>query len=154
MEDDDAPPAIDWLGNPVSCRDCPHEENRVSGLCDLGRACVRDLRSRRIDRFFSINPGLADSYLDHPFFEVRSIAARYASPFRLLPLLSDIEPDVRAMAVFIVRAATGEEGAAAHIDVEVGVRQVDPAVDDPGSGEIARPAAVHTRDTPRGRLRR
>lgn len=105
MEDDDAPPAIDWLGNPVSCRDCPHEENRVSGLCDLGRACVRDLRARRIDRFFSINPGLADSYLDHPFFEVRSIAARYASPFRLLPLLSDVEPDVRAMAAIRLPAS-------------------------------------------------
>ena len=88
---------VDWLGNPVSCRDCPHEENRRAGLCDLGRVCVNDRRGKRIDRFFAADPPTADRYLEHPYFEVRTLAAKYASLFRLGPLIADPEPDVRAM---------------------------------------------------------
>ncbi|MBM3624125.1 MAG: LRV FeS4 cluster domain-containing protein, partial [Alphaproteobacteria bacterium] len=28
--------AVDWLGNFLSCRDCPHLAIREKGLCDLG----------------------------------------------------------------------------------------------------------------------
>jgi hypothetical protein len=89
--------ALDWLGRPVSCRDCPHEVIRSEARCDLGRICVRDRRARRIDRFFAANPGEADKYLIHPYFEARALAAKFASIFLLPPLLDDAEPDVRAM---------------------------------------------------------
>ncbi len=87
---------FDWLGNPVSCADCPYDETRAAGRCDLGRICVMDRRARRIDRFFAANPAQAERHLAHPYFEVRALAARYASPFRLAALLDDPEPDVRA----------------------------------------------------------
>ena len=89
--------AIDWLGRPVSCGDCPHELIRAEARCDLGRICVRDRRSKRIDRFFAANPDEADNYLDHPYFEARVLAAKRATIFLLAPLLNDPEPDVRAM---------------------------------------------------------
>ena len=54
-EGDESP--RDWLGHPVSCTDCPYEETRAAGRCDLGRTCVMDRRGRRIDRFFATNPG-------------------------------------------------------------------------------------------------
>ncbi|WP_244500541.1 4Fe4S-binding leucine-rich repeat protein [Methyloceanibacter methanicus] len=88
---------VDWEGRPVSCRDCPHELIRAEERCDLGRICVRDRRARRIDRFFAANPQEADKYLDHPYFEARVLAAKYASIFLLPRLLHDPEPDVRAM---------------------------------------------------------
>ena len=89
---------VDWLGRPVCCGDCPHEVIRTQGHCDLGRICVRDRRARRIDRFFAANPGEAENYLAHPYFEARALAAKHASVFLLPPLLNDVEPDVRAMA--------------------------------------------------------
>lgn len=89
--------ALDWQGELLSCRDCPHQEIRARGLCNLGQTCVRDRRSRRIDHFFSVNPFEAGKYLYHPYFEVRVGAAKYASVFLLTPLLDDEEPDVRAM---------------------------------------------------------
>lgn len=88
---------IDWLGRPVSCGDCPHEVIRAEARCDLGRICVRDQRARRIDRFFAANPQEADKYLEHPYFEARVLAAKYASVFLLPRLVDDQEPDVRAM---------------------------------------------------------
>ena len=96
VEGDESP--RDWLGHPVSCTDCSYEETRAAGKCDLGRTCVMDRRGRRIDRFFATNPGQAERHLKHPYFEVRAIAARYASTFRLAPLIDDPEPDVRAIA--------------------------------------------------------
>src|SRR5208282_2267169 len=90
--------AIDWLGRPVSCRDCPHEVIRAEARCDLGRICVRDRRAKRIDRFFAANPKEAEKYLAHSYFEARVLAAKHASVFLLPPLLNDVEPDVRAMA--------------------------------------------------------
>ncbi len=58
---------------------------------------MRDRRARRIDRFFKDNPPLANAYLNHEF-EVRAIAARYASVLRLPALLNVPEPEVRASA--------------------------------------------------------
>jgi hypothetical protein len=81
--------ALDWLGKPVSCRDCPHEDIRSGAHCDLGRVCVQDRRAKRIDRFFAANPGQAPNYLRHPYFEVRALAAKYVSVFLLPPLLDD-----------------------------------------------------------------
>ncbi len=75
----------------------PHELIRAEARCDLGRICVRDRRSKRIDRFFAANPDEADNYLDHPYFEARVLAAKRATIFLLAPLLNDPEPDVRAM---------------------------------------------------------
>lgn len=91
--------AVDWQGQPVRCRDCRHEPMHRDGRCRRGRSCVRDRRARRVDRFFRHNPGMADDYLDHPYDEVRAIAARYCSLFRLTPLLDDPEPEVRVGAV-------------------------------------------------------
>src|SRR5262245_62145042 len=79
--------AFDWQGKPVSCRECPHKEIRSEATCDLGRICVRDRRARRIDRFFAANPTEAENYLDHPYFEARALAAKYASVFQLQPML-------------------------------------------------------------------
>jgi len=89
--------ALDWLGRPVRCNDCPHDVIRAEARCDLGRICVRDQRARRIDRFFAANPEEADKYLKHPYFEARVLAAKYASVFLLPPLMEDPEPDVRTM---------------------------------------------------------
>uniref|UniRef100_UPI003F999700 4Fe4S-binding leucine-rich repeat protein n=1 Tax=Rhodoblastus sp. TaxID=1962975 RepID=UPI003F999700 len=89
--------ATDWTGRAFSCEDCPHQEMRALGRCVLGRVCVRDVRARRIDKFFSGNPGLAGRYLDHPYFEVRTLAAKHASLFEIARLMSDKEAEVRAM---------------------------------------------------------
>lgn len=91
--------ALDWLGNAVDCDKCPHAAMRAEGHCQKTHSCVQDRRNKRIERFFIDNPDLADSYLEHPYFEVRTIAARFASPFRLRALLTDEEPEVRAAAV-------------------------------------------------------
>ncbi|MEJ2117759.1 MAG: 4Fe4S-binding leucine-rich repeat protein, partial [Alphaproteobacteria bacterium] len=113
-EPENAPPVetsepVDWLGRPVSCQDCPHAAFRLEGRCDLGRICVRDQRARRIDRFFAANTELAGSYLEHPYFEVRVLAAKHAPVFQLMGLMSDSEPDVRVMLAYrlpLVRLGT------------------------------------------------
>ena len=61
----------------------------------LKHACVNDRYARRIDRFFNWNPELANSYVAHPHFEVRAIAAKHADIFFLPPLLDDPEETVR-----------------------------------------------------------
>ena len=48
----------------------------------MKHACVHDRYARRIDRFFDWNPSLANDYLEHPHFEVRAIAAKFADVFR------------------------------------------------------------------------
>jgi hypothetical protein len=73
---------LDWLGNPVSCADCPYDETRAAGRCDLGRVCIMDRRARRIDRFFAANPAQAERLLAHPYFEMRALAARAAWRWR------------------------------------------------------------------------
>ena len=48
-----------------------------------------------IEEFFKRNPGLASEYLEHPYFEVRAAAAKFADPFRLTALLDDEDESVR-----------------------------------------------------------
>ena len=91
--------ARDWRGQEVNCSACPHKEFLDAGRCELRKACVQDRYARRIDRFFHWNPELADSYLTHPHFEVRAIAAKFANPFLLPGLLKDPDETVRWEAV-------------------------------------------------------
>ncbi|MBP7337963.1 4Fe4S-binding leucine-rich repeat protein, partial [Niveispirillum sp.] len=91
--------AIDWQGRAVSCGGCDHAALQALGRCRLLHACVRDRYARRIDRFFTWNQGLASTYLNHPHFEVRAIAAKFADIFLLPPLLDDPDETVRWNAV-------------------------------------------------------
>ena len=90
---------IDWQGNQIECGTCPHRNLRTAGLCALKHACVRDRYARRIVRFFTQNPALANDYLAHPYFEVRAIAAKSADVFHLPPMLADPDETVRWSAV-------------------------------------------------------
>jgi hypothetical protein len=63
--------------------------------CEPGHACMQDAYARRIDRFFRWNPMLSDDQLGHDYFEVRAIAARRASVFRLTALIKDSDETVR-----------------------------------------------------------
>lgn len=96
---DDIDEARDWLGNEIDCAGCAHELLKSAGRCRLKHACVNDRYARRIDRFFSWNPSLADGYVSHPHFEVRAIAAKQASVFLLPKLLDDVDETVRWNAV-------------------------------------------------------
>ncbi len=87
--------AIDWLGSAVSCEGCEHEALLAEERCRPMHACVHDRYARRIDRFFDWNRDLANRYLDHPYFEVRAIATKFADMFRLPALLADTEETVR-----------------------------------------------------------
>ena len=94
-------PACHWQGGPVDCSTCVHAPLRArhgeAGQkgCEPGYACMQDAYARRIDRFFRWHPELSDAQLDHPYFEVRAIAARYASVFRLAALVDDPDETVR-----------------------------------------------------------
>jgi len=92
---DEIDESLDWLGNEVDCASCPHEPMLAAGRCALKHSCVNDRYARRIDRFFNWNPDLANSYVTHPHFEVRAIAAKHADIFQLPPLLDDPEEAVR-----------------------------------------------------------
>ncbi len=92
---DDIDEARDWQGKEIDCGTCAHQALLGTGLCRLKHACVNDRYARRIDRFFNWNPELANSYVAHPHFEVRAIAAKHASVFLLPPLLDDPEETVR-----------------------------------------------------------
>ncbi len=87
--------ARDWQGNELCCADCAHAQLAATGGCELKRACVHDRYARRIDRFFAWNPALAAAHLDHPYFEARAIATKYASVFLPPPLLADPDATVR-----------------------------------------------------------
>src|SRR6266571_7428404 len=87
--------ARDWQGNEIDCGFCAHQALNKAELCRLKHACVHDRYARRIDRFFDWNPELANSYVAHPHFEVRAIAAKHASVFLLSPLLDDPDETVR-----------------------------------------------------------
>lgn len=87
--------AIDWQGRPLSCEGCAHRNLLSEKRCEPRHACVHDRYARRIDRFFDWNPGLANAYLTHPYFEVRAIAARSADVFLLPALLQDRDETVR-----------------------------------------------------------
>lgn len=91
--------ARDWRGREVNCASCAHLDLLQQGKCELRKACVEDRYARRIDRFFEWNPELAENYLAHPHFEVRALAAKFANPFLLPPLLKDPDETVRWEAV-------------------------------------------------------
>lgn len=95
MTMDEIDEARDWQGNEIDCAACAHQDLLSAGLCRLKHACVHDRYARRIDRFFNWNPGLSNTYIAHPHFEVRAISAKHASPFVLQPLLDDPEETVR-----------------------------------------------------------
>lgn len=98
MPADTAPdgiPAVDWQGGALDCAACPHRELLAAGRCKPAQACVADRYAKRIDRFFAWNPGLADTYLAHPYFEVRAVAAKHADLFHLPGLLADPDETVR-----------------------------------------------------------
>src|ERR1035437_4028530 len=90
--------AVHWQGGAIDCSSCGHAELRqLPGQqgCEPGNACVQDVYARRIDRFMRWHPELADDKFTHPYFEVRAIAARYCSVFRLLSLIDDPDETVR-----------------------------------------------------------
>ena len=92
------PGVCDWQGQALDCAQCPCHDGghwNVAVRCELGRACVEDRYARRVERFFNWNPRVADHYLGHPYFEVRAIAARHASVFRLTALIDDTDETVR-----------------------------------------------------------
>jgi HEAT repeat protein len=93
--DNDIDEALDWLGCEFTCSGCAHENQAPAVKCLLKRACVNDRYARRIDRFFDWNRGLANSYVRHPHFEVRAIAAKHADVFQLPALLDDPDETVR-----------------------------------------------------------
>ncbi|MBH2010923.1 MAG: hypothetical protein I8H71_14575, partial [Xanthomonadaceae bacterium] len=87
-----------WQGGPLQCGDCCHAALRTQPGeqgCEPGHACMQDVYARRIDRFFNWHPDLGDAQLEHPYFEVRAIAARHASVFRLLAMVDDPDETVR-----------------------------------------------------------
>ncbi|MGL3104303.1 4Fe4S-binding leucine-rich repeat protein [Bradyrhizobium sp. BR 1432] len=96
---DDIDEARNWQDKQVDCARCAHADLKASGRCQPKHACVDDRYTQRVDRFFDWNPELADTYLAHPYFEVRATAAKFASLFLLPPLLADDDETVRSSAV-------------------------------------------------------
>jgi len=91
-------PSQHWQGGPVNCGVCCHAKLReLPGElgCEPGHSCMQDVYARRIDRFFRWHPDRADEQLTHAYFEVRAIAARHASVFRLTALIDDPDETVR-----------------------------------------------------------
>jgi hypothetical protein len=91
----DIGPPTDWQGSELDCARCPNSELKAQGRCQLGLACVHDCYAKRIDRFFFWNPGLAKDFLEHPYFEVRAVAAKYVDVFHLPHLIDDPDETVR-----------------------------------------------------------
>lgn len=95
-------PLRHWSGAALDCGTCVQRDllQRPPGQgCQPGHACLHDAYARRISRFLSWHPGLADAQLQHPYFEVRAIAVRHASVFRLPALLRDADETVRMQVV-------------------------------------------------------
>ena len=92
---DNGPSPVDHEGQPLSCHTCAVRTQGSGAQCAQGHACLHDRYAPRIERFFRSHPQLADQWLTHPYFETRAIAARYASVFRLEPLLRDPDETVR-----------------------------------------------------------
>ncbi len=87
-----------WQGGPIDCGACAYAHLRALGEgagCEPGYACVQDVYARRIDRFFHWHPECSNAQLAHPYFEVRAIAVRRASVFRLTALMNDPDETVR-----------------------------------------------------------
>lgn len=93
-------PSQHWQGGPVNCGVCDYADLRaLPGRqgCEPGHACMQDVYARRIDRFFRWHPALGNEQIGHAYFEVRAIAARYASVFRLTTLMDDPDYGVREL---------------------------------------------------------
>jgi hypothetical protein len=91
-------PAQHWQGGPIRCGACEYAQLRArdgEAGCEPGYACMQDVYARRIDRFFRWHPELSNEQLAHAYFEVRAIAARRASVFRLTALMDDPDETVR-----------------------------------------------------------
>ncbi len=88
-------PLLDWNGHPIDCSRCAHLALREAGQCEPGHSCMQDAYARRIDRFFRQHRDLAATHLEHPYFEVRAIAARYCDVFHLPPMVEDEDETVR-----------------------------------------------------------
>ena len=65
-----------------------------------GDVCVRAMSGRQIERFFRVNPDLADDYAGDAFWERRAIAARYVSQQKLMPLIADPDEVVRRVLAY------------------------------------------------------
>jgi hypothetical protein len=87
--------ALDWQGREVCCAGCVHRELIHEDRCRQKHVCVQDRSPSRIEEFFKTNPGLANEFLSHPYFEVRAAAAKHADVFRLTALLNDEDESVR-----------------------------------------------------------
>jgi hypothetical protein len=87
--------ALDWQGREVCCGGCVHRELIREDRCRQKHVCVHDRSPQRIEQFFKSNPGLANDFLSHPYFEVRAAATKYADVFYLTALLNDEDESVR-----------------------------------------------------------
>jgi HEAT repeat protein len=87
--------AFDWQGREICCSGCVHRELTLEDRCKQKHICVQDRSPLRIEEFFKTNPGLANEFLSHPYFEVRAAAAKFADVFRLTALLDDEDESVR-----------------------------------------------------------
>jgi hypothetical protein len=87
--------AMDWQGREVCCTGCVHRELIREERCRQKHICVHDRSPQRIEKFFKNNPGLANEFLSHPYFEVRAAAAKFADVFYLTALLNDDDESVR-----------------------------------------------------------
>ena len=120
-------PALHWQGGAIDCAACDCAPLRaLPGRmgCAPGHACLQDRYARRIDRFFRWHPELCDEQLEHPYFEVRAIAARFASRFRLTPLMHDPDETVRLqVALRLPMAQLQTMAGDAHREVRIRVAQ-------------------------------
>lgn len=87
--------AMDWQGREVCCDGCVHHDLVGEQRCRPKHICVKDRSPSRIEQFFKTNPGLANEFLTHPYFEVRAAAAKFADVFHLTALLNDVDETVR-----------------------------------------------------------
>lgn len=93
---DEGPAPAGFEGQPISCAACPLTSQHGELRCVIGYSCREDRYAPRVIRFFREHPELASDSLNHPYFEVRATAVRYANVFRLPPLLDDEDETVRA----------------------------------------------------------
>lgn len=90
--------ALDWRGAPLDCEACENRELMSAGRCKPAHSCVFDRYAKRVDRFFRLNTTMAGRYVDHPYFEVRAIIARWVNVFDLQRLAQDTDETVRLSA--------------------------------------------------------
>lgn len=116
-----------WQGGPIECSACAYAHLRGLGEnlgCEPGHACMQDVYARRIDRFFRWHPELSDDQLEHGYFEVRAIAARRASVFRLMALINDPDETVRMqVALRLPQTLLGKLVHDPHREVRIRVAQ-------------------------------